>query len=131
MIKQSREKPPAHIYDRCVKEFGVSWDKGIVFTYGDTVHSKYPIGADLEAHEATHIRQQAAMGKDIWWERYFTDKEFRLSQELEAYRNQLIWIHEHYNRHMRQIMFKHIIKSMVNLYGDMCTEEDAINLLQK
>jgi hypothetical protein len=124
----SHEKPP--IYEKCHQIFGVNWDDGMVFTYGDTVYSKGIIPKDLEAHEGTHIKQQAEMGKDVWWERYFVDKDFRLSQEIEAYKNQIIYLNENCNRSYRKMIMKHIYKSMVKLYGDMCpNEEEARRLI--
>jgi len=127
-VKYSTEKPPNNIYEKCRERFGVDWDKGIIFTYGDTIYCKSPISDDLKVHEATHIRQQREIGEDIWWERYLKDKDFRLSQEVEAYKNQMEYINKNYNRNARRYLYKHIIRSMVELY-DMCTEEEAKKLL--
>lgn len=80
------EKPPAWLYDRCVKEFGADFDKGNVFTYGDVVYAKDPIPGHLAVHESVHIKQQDLIGKDAWWEKYFTDRLFRMREEVEAYR---------------------------------------------
>lgn len=42
------------------------------------------------AHEMTHVKQQKSsqIYAIWWWIKYLTIKEFRLSQEIEAYRNQ-------------------------------------------
>ncbi len=61
---------------------------GVVFTYGDTIYADGEISYGLVRHELTHVRQQTSMGKDIWWDKYLVDPEFRLSQEIEAYQNQ-------------------------------------------
>lgn len=66
--------------------------KNIVFTYGDTIYNPWGgnIDAALEAHEATHARQQEEIGgPDVWWERYLADPEFRADQEIAAYRAHL------------------------------------------
>lgn len=126
-IIYSHEKPP--IYERCVKEFGVDWDKGVIFTYGNTVYSKHELPEDLKAHEATHVKQQTEMGKDVWWDRYFADPKFRLEQEVEAYRNQMKYADENYNRITRRVIYKHVIKSMITMYGGMCTEDEAVKLM--
>lgn len=62
-----------------------------VFTYGDTMYNPYRHKVDraLEAHEETHVRQQAAIGVEAWWERYLAEPEFRASQEIAAYRAHL------------------------------------------
>lgn len=125
------EKPP--IYERCVEVFGINWDDGVIFTYGENIYCKDQalLSPDLLVHEETHIRQQMAMGKDIWWDRYFVDKEFRLSQEVEAYKNQLHYIRGHYDRPTRKKLEKHIYSSMAKIYAGMCTEEEAKKLLNE
>ena len=127
MITYSHEKPP--IYERCVQKFGVDWDKGVIFTYGDTVYSKNELDEDLKAHEATHVRQQTEMGKDVWWDKYFADPKFRLSQEVEAYRNQLKYADENYNRQARRAVYKHIIVSLTTMYDGMCTQSEAVEFM--
>jgi len=61
----------------------------LVFTYGYKIYN--PSGGFIDKpllkHEETHTLQQAA-GIEEWWDKYLQDPEFRLSQELEAYRNQ-------------------------------------------
>ena len=84
-MKYSDQKPPN--WDKLVRLFGVDW-KNTVVTYGATVHSSRSLSPDLEVHEAQHVRQQAAMGVEAWWLRYYEDRDFRLEQELEAYRAQ-------------------------------------------
>ena len=127
-MKFSHEKPP--IYEQCKKEFGIDWES-IVITYGDTVYSKHPLSEDLKAHEKVHIEQQTTMGKEIWWDKYFADPDFRLSQEVPAYKAQLEFAKNNYNRAGRRRSEKHIYYSMAHFYGNMCrSEEEAKELLQ-
>lgn len=119
------------IFEKCKKAFGVTWDS-VVITYGDTVYSKFPISEDLKAHEGIHVKQQTEMGAEKWWDRYFVDKDFRLSQEVEAYKNQLKYLKDNCNRQYRKQVEKHIYKSLATNYGDACTsEEDAKKILQE
>lgn len=71
-------------------------DPGAIFCYGDTIYS--PSGRtppeDIEHHESIHSKQQGA-NPNGWWERYLTDVDFRLSQELEAYAAQVNFIKKH------------------------------------
>lgn len=128
-MKFSREIPP--IYQRCKETFGVDWNKGLILTYGDTVYSKEPISLDLEVHEGTHIEQQAKMGVENWWDLYFSNPEFRLHQEVEAYTRQFKWIKKNVkDRNLVARLHNHIINSMVNNYGDMCTREQAKKWIQ-
>jgi len=90
--KISTSPPP--VYERAVKEFGVDFyghPISTIFTYGDTIHvaSGY-LQKDVLAHELTHVEQQTTYpgGAAAWWERYFIDEDFRLQQEIEAYRRQ-------------------------------------------
>lgn len=61
-----------------------------VFTYGDTLYVPHggTIDKALMVHEETHMRQQKTIGKEVWWDWYLGSKDFRLSQEVEAYQNQ-------------------------------------------
>ena len=84
-----RHLPPPN-YEEIRQHFpNADFDKGILFTYGDTCYCKN-IRPDLVIHESTHAKQQT--NPKEWWNRYFEDVHFRLSQEVEAYRNQWNWI---------------------------------------
>jgi len=60
-----------------------------VFTYGNTLYNpgRWKIGRELMVHEEVHVKQQ---GNDPegWWKKYLADPQFRLSQEIPAYRAQ-------------------------------------------
>lgn len=131
-ILYSTGKPPNNLYNRCREAFGsmVEWDKGVIFTYGDTIYSKFSLTEDLKVHEETHVKQQTDIGRDIWWDRYFLEKDFRMSQEIEAYKNQIVYMKKHYNRHTRKATQKHIYLSMSKLYGFDITEKEAEKLLK-
>lgn len=61
----------------------------IVFTYGDTIYN--PNNGYLEEaiikHEEVHSKQQGDNPQE-WWDKYLKDVDFRLEQELEAYKVQ-------------------------------------------
>lgn len=127
-MKFSTDKPL--VYNQCHDQFGVNWEDGIVITYGDTIYCKFsPLTPDLIVHESVHIRQQKELGPMTWWEHYFEDKDFRLKVELEAYRAQIDWMREHYNRHERKRIEAHIYKTLETNYGGICTREEAKKLL--
>ena len=69
---------------------GLKPSKDTVFCYGDTIYnpSGKKLSPDIEHHESIHARQQKDIGIDEWWRRYLSDKDFRLSQEIEAYGEQ-------------------------------------------
>lgn len=75
-------------YEKIAQVFDIK-DKPVVFTYGDALYDPQGgvISVDLMVHELTHHVQQAD-NPEAWWDKYLEDKEFRLAQEIEAYRNQ-------------------------------------------
>jgi hypothetical protein len=126
----SQEIPP--VYEQCRKQFGVNWDDGIIITYGDTIHYKFVnLPRDFIVHEETHVKQQMAMGKELWWEKYFADEDFRLSQEVEAYRAQWKFIKNNYDRNLRKKREKTLCQDMARIYGGIFTEEEAHKLIME
>lgn len=81
-------------YAMILAHFGeqANFHKGTVFTYGDTIYAKDPLPEHLLIHELVHIKQQQMHGPEYWWKRYIDSAEFRLSQEVEAYRAQYQFI---------------------------------------
>lgn len=119
-------------YDQIVKRFPqVKLKPSIIFTYAPDIYcpSGNPLDLALEHHEETHIRQQ---GNDPagWWERYLTDNQFRLEQELEAYRAQ--WkTAQIYNRDSRKSLLNHIAKDLSGpMYGHVVTKKEALALIK-
>lgn len=90
-IKIELTKPPQWIWEECHEKFEID-DPVTIYTYGDVLHNPFDVGLSVPTivHEETHMDQQAAYpgGPDAWWQKYFEDKDFRLSQEVAAYGNQ-------------------------------------------
>lgn len=135
MTRVSRQEPPAHIYQPCVEQFGVDFKKGIVFTYGDVIHSAVEIPKDLMVHELTHVRQQREFdgGKDAWWELYLADPKFRTSQELEAYQAQWQWIKNNVKDRNEQVrLLSHCAQSLAGkMYGNVMTVQEAMKAIKQ
>lgn len=68
-------------------------EEGIVFTYNGKIYSPHAkeLPQHLLLHEMVHVKQQGN-DSDSWWNRYLTDIEFRLEQELEAYTEQYLFL---------------------------------------
>lgn len=81
----STEKPPN--WDKLVELYNAEWGPTVV-TYGDTIYSAHELSPDLIAHERVHVEQQTKMGAEMWWDMFYQSPQFRLEQELEAYRAQ-------------------------------------------
>jgi hypothetical protein len=114
-LKFSKEIP--EIYQKCHEAFGVEWGTGLAITYGDTVYCDRDIPMDLWAHELTHVKQQLAMGKEAWWDRYFSDPEFRVREEVDAYLHQIDWLKK--NIKDRNTLYKAILSIRKTLSGPM------------
>ena len=132
-MKLSKEKPK--IYPRLVEVFGIDWNKGIIITYGDTVYCSVELENHLIAHEEVHVRQQTEYGVEAWWERYLIDPEFRLDQELEAYRAQAKYLREHteeMSRGQRQIWFITMARLLSgSIYGNLVSFNKAMELIKQ
>ena len=130
-MKVRKSFPPN--YKEICKYFPIEGKTNIVFTYGNTLHNKGggEITPDLFAHEQTHTRQQNEIGIEEWWNRYFTDTQFRLEQELEAYQNQYKYAVEHYNRAERRRLLDRISKDLASpIYGGIITKQEAKELIK-
>jgi len=121
-------------YDEISKRFPVRGRQTVVFTYGDTIYN--PIGrqlsADVIAHESVHIEQQMNFegGPDKWWERYLCYSDFRLEQEIEAYRAQVAFARRGYSTKDAKLIAAHCVRALSSdLYGKLVTEEQAKKLL--
>jgi hypothetical protein len=85
-LKIKKEYPPN--YKDIVDKLGTPPDY-VIYCYGDTIYnpSGKEITPDFEIHEEVHSKQQGG-APELWWDKYLTDSEFRLNQEIEAYGTQ-------------------------------------------
>jgi len=121
--------PPPN-YKEIQKHFPKArFEDGVLFTYGDTCYCK-KITPDLIVHEETHAKQQ--IDPEKWWSRYFVDKEFRLEQELEAYKNQLNYLKKQTkDRNVITRITYSIAKDLTSeVYGGMITHSEALKKLK-
>jgi len=131
-MKIVNEYPPN--YKDICKAFDIKDREGIIFTYGDTVY--YPQGGELaqhlKVHEATHVQQQKAMGAKEWWDKYLVDPEFRLQQELQAYRAQYGIIKKIRNWREQEWLISAISADLASeMYGNVITKAEARALITK
>lgn len=103
-----------------------------IFTYGDTCYCPITtqIPENVMVHEETHEKQQ----KDpkAWWERYLKDADFRLSQELPAYRNQYQWQKNRLGRDKAIFLLKAIAEDLSGeMYGNIISFQKAFEMIKK
>ena len=123
--------PPEGIYKRAQEKWGVDFDK-VVFTVGDTLHTKHPPNKDLIAHEEMHSKQKAAYSLQEWLDRNFEDDKFRYDQELQAYRAQDRWIKENIKDRNKQAPFLSFYAKSLSgsIYGNLVSEKEAHRLIK-
>lgn len=66
----------------------------IFFCYGDTIYCPNGLNAITDAirfhHEPVHCKQQGS-DPEGWWEKYCSDREFRLNEEIPAHIAELVY----------------------------------------
>lgn len=113
-------------YDEFAKRFEIT--EKTIFAGGLDIYSNYPLTPDLMVHELVHLRQQEKHGLVEWIHDYLYDKDFRLEQELEAYREQLKSIKERNHRaRLHMISAQQLASPM---YGNIINYQEAYNLLK-
>lgn len=105
-----------------------------VFTYGDTVYLGKGGSLDfsLIAHEQTHLDQQAKIPAEEWWDKYLSDKNFRMSQELEAYRKQFKELKKGIKDRERLNQYLIFLAKSLSgpTYGNMCSVLEAMKMIK-
>lgn len=126
-MKVAKEFPPN--YDRICEVIPAVKDiRGIVFTYGDTIYNPddMPVEDHLDVHESVHQAQQAKMGIEEWWEEYLKNPQFRLEQELEAYRAQYQFTRKVYGLAPAGDLLKQVADDLSGtMYGNIMRRKDA------
>lgn len=73
--------------------------RSVIFAYRGDIYNPFdlPIGPQNVAHEQVHFVQQKEIGTETWWRAYIADPEFRVAQEIPAYRAEYNYIKDHTN----------------------------------
>jgi hypothetical protein len=136
-MKVINEKPP--IWADIKKAFDFD-ERTTIFTYKDAIWNPagFHVTDDLQVHETVHQFQQAAMkkwyanGSILWWNRYLRDKEFRLEQELQAYRAQYQFVRTRVKN--REELVRHLSNMAYALsspmYGNVIGYAEAIKSIR-
>ena len=114
-------------YDKIKLKFPVT--EGTVYTYGSDLFAPYfayTIPDDLMIHEETHSQQQFT-DPEGWWDRYIADPDFRLRQELHAYRAQYQFFSKHHSRNDSYKLLTFIAHDLSGeLYGNIIDYDGAL-----
>lgn len=122
MFKQQADFPHLELFK---KHFPVTHET--IFAWDNIIYTNKPIPEHLVVHEQTHHTQQQKDGLDYWLENYLNNTQYRLTQEIEAYQNQIRSIKD------RNLKMKVRIECARNLsselYGNIITYQEAFNIL--
>ena len=117
--------------ERLKKVFDFEGKKPI-FTFGDTIYNPHgtPLADHIIIHEEVHQKQQKDPNE--WWEKYLTDKEFRLSQEVEAYREQYKYAVKYIKDKNTLAKFLHALSADLSspMYGNIISYQEAKNKIK-
>jgi hypothetical protein len=120
------ERPPN--YDQIAAVFQLNGRE--IFAYDGVIYApgKGVITVELLAHETVHFDQQSTEGVEKWWDKYLSDTEFRLDQELPAHRGEyLVFLSRHKDRNERA-RYLDLVASRLssNLYGSIISKKQAL-----
>lgn len=122
---------PPNYEQICAAIPGVKDRRGVVFTYNGCLYNPGDgnIAPELMAHEQTHAMQQ--QHNKNWWGQYLHDVDFRLEQELEAYRVQYAYAKTHSDRAYRRKLLAFISKDLAGpIYGNLLSKAQAKGLIK-
>lgn len=102
--------------------------KDTVFALTPYIYTNHKLTPDLLIHEQIHLKQQEKLGVDEWVNRYIDDLEFRIEQEVEAYRNQINSIKDRNAKERMKIWASETLSS--KLYGNIINYQIAYNKLK-
>jgi hypothetical protein len=98
-----------------------------IFAYNKEIYANGELSDDLLIHELKHIEQQNRIGADKWVDKYLSNKNFRLNEEVEAYKAQIAFIRDRNDKYKLKVDCAKNLSS--DLYGDIISYEDALNAL--
>lgn len=129
--------PPKELEERLRAAFGesVDWKKNTVFTYGTNIYTRNMLEEPLYRHEVLHVIQQMQMegGPDAWWDEYIKNPEFRLAQELDAYRVQYRTAKKFIKDRNHLFKYLHDISITLSgqMYGNLLSTQEALKLIKQ
>ena len=103
----------------------------VCFSYGDKIYnpSGNELNDDILVHESVHEKQQKNNPVE-WWNKYLTDKEFRLEMEVEAYATQYNYIQRKYpNRTVKRLLDKYS-ETLATIYKLDISQSHAETLIR-
>ena len=101
-----------------------------IFAYANQIYNpgRQTLPVWLIEHEKVHFQQQADIGVRKWWDRYLSDVEFRLNQEMPAHRREYFeFCKVNADRNSRSMYLQQMARRLAApMYGSIITVAKAI-----
>ena len=123
MEKLQNEFPLIELYK---KHFNIT--EKTIFALTPDIYTNYKLTPDLLIHEQTHLKQQEKIGADKWVDKYINNIDFRIEQEVEAYKNQVKSIKDRNIRERVKVWASETLSG--ELYQNIITKQKAYELLK-
>lgn len=126
-------KTPPPIYLKIRQKFHVKYED-IVIAYYPNIHVREGFLPQHKIrHEMVHINRQKEIGVVEWWDKYLKDDKFRLTEELEAFKEEIKFIQSPFCRYLesdKKLLVDILLKEISGkLYGNLLTYEEAKRIL--
>jgi len=130
-MKEIKKYPPN--FKKLEKAFG-TLPSTTVFSYGHKIYN--PSGKEMPdhliEHEQAHATRQLEIGVRVWWKKYIEYKDFRLNEEVIAFRVQYQYILANAPRRDRMAFLHKFATSLSSsMYGNMVSKKEALDLISK
>lgn len=119
-------------WEKIKATFPIEENPHVLITYGEEIFNPFnfpDIRPDLHFHESVHSWQQ---GRDPegWWDKYIANVDFRVSQEIEAYGQQLRYIKNEKGEQKSALALASFSKFVSGpIYGNAITRKEAMRRL--
>lgn len=118
--------PPNYL--QIVRRFPNAQALSTIFSYGDRIYyrGRQPLTKALIAHEGVHGERQGQTTQEIegWWERYLTDPQFVIAEEVPAHYAE--WVATKKRHGPGTAYLKPIVERLSGpLYGNLLTYAQA------
>lgn len=112
------------------------WENGLIVAYYPNIHvgPRSVLTKPKEMHEFTHLLQQQnyPTGPKGWWERYLSDKDFLLEQEIQAYKVETEWHKKHTKDRnaVHRAIHGNALTLSSSIYGGIISYSEAYKLIK-
>lgn len=129
---QIKRTPPA-IYLKIHNKFNIQFKDIVIAYYPDIYVKEGYLPESKIVHEKVHLERQKEIGVVWWWERYLSDKKFRLQEELMAYQAEIDYIYGPHSKTLlqyRDARVEQLLREISStMYGNIISYEEARKIL--